>query len=74
MTTTEPSVEDYLKELRAIFRWHVSIKVTECSAPGCVAYRYEIEVPRPNIRFHATTLDEAMDQVRAWHAEQAKES
>lgn len=74
--TTEPTVEDCLKELREMLpRYKYFFLSVSIGAPRVP---YEIQVGSvyysAGVRsFHAETLSEAMSQVRAWREQQKVE-
>lgn len=83
MTTTEPTVEQCLEELREMFPGEFfRVEVQQCAQVddnGNIWWREK----RANIMMlsrgldnfpSAPTLSEAMAQVRKWHSEQSKES
>jgi hypothetical protein len=83
VTTTEPSVEDCLKELREMFpkTWaYVTVQQSgDCSPRGkCEVETFviiQVDSNKGDIIYNdsSDTLSEAMAQIRAWHSEQAKE-
>lgn len=72
--TTEQSVEQALAELREMFPAEDWFEARETRRYTLGRNGGFAEVVVGYESFRAETLKDAMDQVRAWHAEQAKES
>lgn len=77
MTTTEPTVEQYLEELREMFpspRESEIIHLTVGSVIVAVWDNADDErglPPHRVVRVQRDTLSEAMAQVRSWHAQRS---
>lgn len=73
MSTTEPTVEAALAELRELFPRDYWIRIDrsafdEPAMNEGIVHRVTISVDRLSRDFEGTTLSEAMAQVRAFHA------
>jgi hypothetical protein len=77
MTTTEPSVDDCLKELREMGFARIRLEyaqIFDSEFPHSTRIWISAWRSQQGGRaVYASTLSEAMSRVRAWHREQAKE-
>lgn len=81
MTTTEPSVEDALKELWVMFpdNWHCEISIARHLGKKSqrVYTRFDVhctDFEENDFTEYGPTLSEAMSQVRAWKAQKGNQS